>query len=58
MSGHGGARPNSGPKGKYQDLNGEKVDTVQRRIPKVLTEKDIQDALYKKLKEKRSNKDD
>jgi hypothetical protein len=46
---HGGARDNAGRKPKYVDNKGEGLETEVRKVPKILTEKDIQDAVLRKL---------
>lgn len=52
MSTHGGAREGSGRKAKYyHPETGEPLETRPSRVPTLLTEKDIQDAANKKIKE-------
>lgn len=49
--GHGGARPGSGRKALYyHPETGEPLKCKRGQIPEVLTEKDIQDAVDRKLK--------
>lgn len=51
----GGAREGSGRKTKYyHPETGEPLESKSRRVPVILTPKDIQDAVNRKIKE--SNK--
>ena len=53
MSTHGGAREGSGPKHKfYHPETGEPLKTRGARIPEILTDKDIRDAVNRKLRSK------
>jgi hypothetical protein len=49
---HGGPREGSGRKPKYTDDKGEPLETKQIRVPKILTEQDIQRLVREKLKGK------
>ena len=50
MSTHGGAREGSGRKAKYYHPDtGEPLKSRRGQIPEVLTERDIQDAVDRKL---------
>ena len=48
--GHGGARENSGPKGKYTDDEGNSIKTKAMRVPEILSKEDIEKLAREKLK--------
>ena len=47
----GGARPNSGPKHKWLDANGNELETKPMRVPKIITKQDIQKLIEEKSKD-------
>ena len=47
--GHGGARNGAGRKSKFYDEEGNPLKSKSRQVPIIVTDKDIQDLVTKKL---------
>ena len=53
---HGGPREGSGRKSKFTDEDGNPIESAPRTVPKILTDKDIQEMARKKLRELKESK--